>query len=164
MVPSLYINFHESAWPDIKHFPSDTASFMVEHTTGMDPSKIYLDVHRYIAWTYYNDEEYANDPFKAENLKKSPLILAREFQAWQDERKVFAAGRWSLACSEWSAAWSHLSSSSTPNPDWIQGLFKEQLKHTSDVEMWFWSWKIPGGMEHANFWSLRNILEQAFIT
>lgn len=162
-VPALYVNLIETAWTDDTSFPQDTADFMAKHTHGMDPAKVYLDVHRYLAWEYYNDAEYARNPFETSVAnKRTPIFLAQQFRDWQDTRKKLADGRWRLATSEWSAAWSHLSSESTPDPHWIDSVFKEQIRNMPDVEHWFWSWKIPGCMEHALFWSLRTVLDCGF--
>jgi hypothetical protein len=152
------MNFIETAWADPKTFMADTSKFMVDNIGNLDPNKVFLDVHKYIAWNMGNNKEFAINP--------DISIIQRyldDFRIWQCERLKFAKDRYRLATTEFSAAYTHYSGLAIPDTWLIQHIYDETLKNTQCIEMWFWSWKIPGGMEHIPFWSHKTIIDTAYL-
>jgi hypothetical protein len=160
VVPSLYINMIQTAWPDriYNNFEADIFMFMMKNVRTMPSSKTYLDVHNYIAWDYHGDQRYAIYPKDLHSLREK----FSNHVATIGKRERKSRGYFKIAISEWSAAWTNLSGEAIkcPRAKELAGeLFKFQEDIYSQHDSYFSSLKMPGGKSHKHFWSLIDIIE-----
>ena len=156
--PRLYVNLIETTWKDsTTEFEEDAANFMHTHCQGIPKDLVSLDVHKYIAW-----DDRTNTPPSSLVQNVEPAFA--EYVATVARRKALCQDKYGLAVSEWSAAWTNISSSAVQFPEYrkLAGkLFKYQVEtFGQDMELFFWSLKMPGGHTHRPFWSLEYLSKE----
>lgn len=154
--PRLYINLIETAWGDYnENFEQDCADFMHKNCDDIPKDLISLDVHKYIAWddrTKMTQEDIFNDISKGFDYYLPDIR----------KRIELSQNKYGLAVSEWSASWDHISSNAIKFDKYSE-LVKKMYRYQTEIlgknmELFFWSLKMPGGHTHRPFWSFKYIV------
>lgn len=187
--PAIYINVIRPYANAITVGGDHIKQFIVDYASSAKPipaNKVYLDYHQYIAWLngVPSTKEGAEIAYNALNDRLASFEngCSDLEKKMKDDKNIY-----SIATSEWSAAYWHVSSDAW-NRYFTTGVSDQDAKNNAikdiktifesmcdslnkhNIEAYFWSWKfpkstetysdkMPSGLEHSHYWSLEQVLK-----
>mmetsp|Transcript_23095 Transcript_23095/g.41729 ORF Transcript_23095/g.41729 Transcript_23095/m.41729 type:complete len:590 (-) Transcript_23095:181-1950(-) len=151
----LYVNFDDSAWHNF--YGTVPAWFMKAFSQEERKTWVVADRHYYMAWDgACNGKTVEGASFGC--FEKLSIVQQHlhgcATPAMNEFRQHFGSGL--LAVTEWSLATFPEAAMACTNKDLLHAFLREELAaFGSDVEYFFWTWKMPYGPNFESGWSLK---------